>query len=141
MYISWTHVNRSDLIRVPAYREGREDSMRIEYRAPDPACNPYLAFSVMLAAGLAGVRNGYELPPPVTENVNHMSEEERRAKGIGTLPGSLWEAVQLTQDSELVHDALGPHVFKSFIENKRIEWEQYRAHVTDYEIARYLPIL
>ena len=141
VYISWAYINRSDLIRVPAYREGREDSVRIEYRAPDPACNPYLAFSVMLAAGLAGVEHEYEVPSPVTENVYEMSEEERQARGIGTLPGSLWEAVQLTQESELVRNALGERVFQSFIRNKRIEWEHYRSQVTDYEVKRYLPIL
>ncbi len=141
VYISWAYNNRADLIRVPAYRAGREDSVRIEYRAPDPACSPYLAFSVMLAAGLAGIEHEYELPPPVTENVHEMTEEGRQARGIGILPGSLWEAVQLTKKSELVREALGDHVFETFIRNKQIEWDQYRSQVTDYEIKRYFPIL
>ena len=140
-YVSWATVNRSDLIRVPAYKPGREESRRIEYRAPDPACNPYLAFSVMLAAGLEGIENEYALPPPMETNVSEMSDEERRAKGIEALPGNLWEAIQITEQSELVQGALGDYVFRSFIENKKIEWERYRSQVTDYEISRYLPVL
>ena len=140
-YVSWAMVNRSDLIRVPAFVPGRGESRRIEYRAPDPACNPYLAFSVMLAAGLEGIEERYELPPPVETNVFDMTETERREKGIEPLPGSLWEAIQVTEQSELVRNALGDHVFHSFIENKKIEWERYRSQVTDYERDRYLPIL
>ncbi len=141
VYISWARINRSDLIRVPAYREGKEESVRIEYRAPDPGCNPYLAFSVMLAAGLEGVEKEYQPPPPVEGNVYEMSPEERQKRGIGTLPGSLWEAVQYAEGSEVVRKSLGEHVFNSFIQNKKIEWDQYRSQVTDYEIKRYLPIL
>ncbi|MBI2873113.1 MAG: glutamine synthetase [Chloroflexi bacterium] len=141
VYISWASVNRSDLIRVPAYRQGKEESVRIEYRAPDPACNPYLAFSVMLAAGLEGIEKGYEPPSPVEENVYEMSEEQRQARGIGTLPGSLIEAVSLAEQSDVVRKALGEHVFASFIRNKKIEWDRYRSAVTDYELKRYLPIL
>ena len=141
VYISWARVNRGDLIRVPAYRPGKESSVRIEYRAPDPACNPYLAFSVLLAAGLEGTEKGYQVPDPVEENVHQMAQEERQRRGIATLPGSLWEALQLVEQSELVRRVLGDHVFHSFIQNKKIEWESYRAHVTDYEIKRYLPIL
>ena len=141
VYISWARINRSDLIRVPAYRAGKEASTRLEYRAPDPACNPYLAFSVMLAAGLEGIEKEYEAPAPVEQNVYQMSEEERDRQGIGTLPGSLWEAIQLAEKSELLRGALGDRLFHSFIRNKKIEWEAYRAQVTDYEIKRYLPIL
>ena len=141
VYVSWAMVNRSDLIRVPAYKPGRELSRRAEYRAPDPACNPYLAFSVMLAAGLEGIENKDRLPPPAQANVYQMSDAERDELGIDTLPGSLWEAVQATENSELVRKALGEHVFRSFIRNKKIEWERYRSHVTDYEIERYLPTL
>ena len=140
-HVSWAMVNRSDLIRVPAYSRGREESRRIEYRAPDPACNPYLAFSVMLAAGLEGIAQEYPLPEPLESNVHDMRDEERRELGIEPLPGSLWEAIQITEDSELVHNALGDYVFRSFIENKKIEWERYRLQVTDYEIERYLPLL
>ena len=141
VYVSWALVNRSDLIRVPAYKIGREASRRIEYRAPDPACNPYLAFSVMLAAGLEGIENEYPLPPAVETNVFDMTEEERIASGIASLPVNLWEAIRVAEQSELVRKALGEDVFQSFIENKRIEWETYRSQVTDYEIDRYLPIL
>ena len=141
IYVSWAMVNRSDLIRVPAYQPGRESSRRIEYRAPDPACNPYLAFSVMLAAGLDGIEKGYDLSDPVDSNVFAMTPAEREAMGIETLPASLWEAIQITEGSDLVRNALGDHVFGSFIQNKKIEWDRYRAYVTDYEIKRYLPIL
>ena len=141
VYLSWARRNRSDLIRIPEYRPGREKSTRIELRSPDPACNPYLAFSVMLAAGLEGIEKGYEVPEPIEENVYEMSEEERKKRGIDTLPASLQEAILLTEKSELVRKALGDHVFNAFIENKKIEWDQYRIQVTEYELKRYLPIL
>jgi glutamine synthetase len=141
VYLSWARLNRSDLIRVPEYRPGEEKSMRIELRSPDPACNPYLAFGVMLAAGLEGIEQEYEVPHPVEENVYEMTEEERKRKGIGSLPASLLEAIMLTEKSKLVRRALGDHVFDAFIKNKRIEWEQYQTQVTDYELKRYLPIL
>lgn len=141
VYISWARQNRSDLIRVPEYRRGGEKSTRIELRSPDAACNPYLAFSVILAAGLEGIERQLEPPDPVEENVYDMTAEERQRRGIGTLPASLLEAVQLTEKSKLVRKALGEHVFSAFIRNKKIEWDQYRTHVTDFEIQRYLPIL
>jgi len=141
VYLSWARRNRSDLIRVPEYRPGKENATRIEFRSPDPACNPYLAFSVMLAAGLEGIEKEYEVPDPIEENVYEMTEEERQKRGIGTLPASLQEAIQLTEKSELVRKALGDHVFHAFIENKKIEWNQYRTQVTEYELKKYLPIL
>jgi len=141
VYLSWARRNRSDLIRVPTYRPGRENSTRIEFRSPDPACNPYLVFSVMLAAGLEGIEQEYEVPPPVEKNVYEMTEEERQQEGIDTLPSNLLEAIQLTEKSALVRRALGDHLFNAFIKNKRIEWNQYRTQVTDYELKRYLPIL
>jgi glutamine synthetase len=141
VYISWARQNRSDLIRVPEYRRGGEKSTRIELRSPDAACNPYLAFSVILAAGLEGIDRELEPPDPVEENVYDMTAEERQKRGIGTLPASLLEAIQLTEKSKLVRKALGEHVFSAFIRNKKIEWDQYRTHVTDFEIQRYLPIL
>ncbi|MEK7354226.1 MAG: glutamine synthetase, partial [Chloroflexota bacterium] len=141
VYLSWGRRNRSDLIRVPEYRPGKENATRIELRSPDPACNPYLTFSVMLAAGLEGIEKGYEVPEPVEENVYEMSEAERKEKGIKTLPASLSEAIQLTEKSSLVRKALGDHVFNAFIANKKIEWDNYRTQVTDYELKRYLPIL
>ena len=141
VYISWAAVNRSDLIRVPAYKPGYDSSVRIEYRAPDPACNPYLAFSVMLAAGLKGIELEYPIPTPVEGNVFVMTAEERSARDIRTLPGSLGEALSLAEDSLLLRETLGDQTFSSFIKNKNIEWDQYRATVTDYEITRYLSVL
>jgi glutamine synthetase len=141
VFVSWTHVNRSDLVRVPAYKPGYESSVRVEYRAPDPACNPYLAFSVMLAAGMKGIEEDYPVHAPVAGNVFDMTEERRQSLGIKTLPSSLGEAIALAEDSELLNEALGDHIYHSFIQNKKIEWQDYRATVTDYEIARYLPIL
>lgn len=141
VYISWARVNRSDLIRVPAYKAGREESVRIEYRAPDSACNPYLAFAVMLAAGLDGIERGMDAPPPVEENVYEISDEERERRGIGMLPESLWDAVLIAEKSDMMREALGRHVLDSFARNKKIEWSQYKAQVTDYELKKYLPIL
>lgn len=141
VYLSWALRNRSDLIRVPMYKPGKEKATRIEFRSPDPACNPYLAFSVMLAAGLEGVEKNYSLPEPVEENIYEMSADERKKRKIDTLPGNLHDALLLTEKSDLVRQALGDHVFNSFIENKKIEWDNYRKHVTDYELKKYLPIL
>ncbi|ADJ25871.1 glutamine synthetase, type I [Dehalogenimonas lykanthroporepellens BL-DC-9] len=141
IYLSWARRNRSDLVRVPEYRVGRENSTRIELRSPDPACNPYLAFAVMLAAGLKGIEEKYEVPEPVEENVYEMSEKERQERGIGTLPTSLEEAVHKLENSQLVREALGEHVFNAFIENKKIEWAKFRAYVTDWERNQYLSVL
>ena len=141
VYISWARRNRSDMIRVPEYQPGKENSTRIEFRVPDPACNPYLAFSVMLAAGLEGIEKKYELADPIEKNLFEMSSKEREQRGIGSLPIDLWDAISLTENSQLVRKALGDHVFDSFIKNKKIEWDQYRIQVTEYELKRYLPIL
>ena len=141
VYISWAHVNRSDLIRVPAYKPGHESSVRVEYRAPDPACNPYLAFSAMLAAGLKGIEEEYPVPPPVEGDVFAMSAEERESRNIKTLPASLGAAIAVAEESDLLREALGEYTLNSFIRNKKIEWEEYRATVTDYEVSRYLPSL
>jgi glutamine synthetase len=141
VYLSWARRNRADLIRVPEYKPGREESTRIEYRSPDPACNPYLTFSVMLAAGLEGIEKNYAAPEPVEENVYEMSQGKRKARGISTLPASLDEAIQLTEKSKVVRQALGDHIFNAFIKNKKIECDLYRTQVTDYELKRYLPIL
>ena len=141
VYLSWARRNRSDLIRVPEYRPGREKATRLEFRSPDPACNPYLVFSVMLAAGLEGIERKYDVPSPIEENVYEMTEEERQKRGIDTLPASLLEAILLTEKSEIVRKALGDHVFDAFIANKKIEWDQYRTQVTEYELKKYLPIL
>ena len=141
VYLSWAQRNRSDLIRVPMYKPGKEKATRIEFRSPDPAANPYLTFSVLLAAGLAGVEEKLTPPEPVEDNVYEMSEQERTRRGINSLPGSLFEAIQLTEKSALVKQALGQHVFEHFVQNKRIEWERYRVQVTSYELEKYLPVL
>ncbi|HAI09749.1 MAG TPA: glutamine synthetase, partial [Dehalococcoidia bacterium] len=140
-FISWAHTSRSDLIRVPAFKPGHESSMRVEYRAPDPACNPYLAFSVMLAAGFKGIKDEYPVPPAVEGNVFAMTPDERQSKGIRALPGSLGESIAIAEGSELLEEALGGHILNSVIQNKTMEWDEYRATVTDYERSRYLPIL
>ena len=141
VYICWARRNRSALVRVPMYKPGKEAATRVEFRSPDPAANPYLAFSVMLAAGLAGIANKYELPAPQEQDIYHMSDAERKAAGIGSLPGSLNDAIELTEKSKLVREALGEHVFKAFIANKKAEWDAYRTNVTQWELERYLPLL
>jgi glutamine synthetase len=141
VYVSWARRNRSALVRVPMYKPGKEKATRVEFRCPDPACNPYLAFSVMLAAGLKGVREGYDLPAPVEEDIFHMSEDQRRKRGIDSLPGNLGEAIAETEKSGLVREALGDHIFEKFIDNKKIEWDNYRIHVSRYELEKYLPVL
>ncbi|MCX5702857.1 MAG: glutamine synthetase, partial [Candidatus Omnitrophica bacterium] len=141
VYICWAQMNRSALIRVPMYKPGKEVSTRIEYRAPDPACNPYLAFSVMLAAGLEGIEKDYKLAEPANDNIYHMSEEERERAKINSLPEDLLEAIKVTERSELVKKALGDKLFYFFIRNKKLEWDEYKAQVTQYEINKYLPIL
>jgi len=141
VYLSWALRNRSDLIRVPQYKPGKEEDLRIEYRSPDPAANPYLVFAVMLAAGLEGIEKQYPCPEPVEENVFLMTAEERQKRNIAHLPGSLFEAIELAEQSELLRRCLGDHLFEILLKNKLIEWSEYRRHVTDYEIKRYLPIL
>ena len=141
VYICWARRNRSALVRVPMYKPGKENATRIEFRSPDPASNPYLAFSVMLAAGLAGIANKYELPAPVEKDIYHMNDAERSSEGITSLPGSLNDAILLTQGSKLAREALGDHVFEAFIANKKQEWDAYRMNVTQWELDRYLPLL
>jgi len=141
VYISWARRNRSAMVRVPMYKPGKEQATRIEYRAPDPACNPYLAFAVMLAAGLKGIDESYSLPDPVEEDIYEMDEAARARAGIVSLPGSLFEAVQELEKSDLVKETLGDHIFNKFIANKKIEWDRYRIHISGYEIKSYFPIL
>ena len=141
VYVSWARRNRSAMIRVPMYKPGKEVATRIEFRSPDPACNPYLAFAVMLGAGLEGIENRYELPDPIEEDIFEMNPAERRAHGITDLPGNLYAATLEAEKSELVRKILGNHVFNKFIENKKIEWDRYRTHVSQFEIEKYLPRL
>jgi glutamine synthetase len=141
VYIAWARRNRSSLVRVPLYKPGKEQATRIELRSPDPACNPYLAFSVMLAAGLEGIEKNYELPEPVEKDIYHLSEEEKQELGIKSLPGNLIQAIEQAEQSEVVRKALGDHIFYNFITSKKIEWNDYRARVHPYELERYLPVL
>jgi len=141
VFVCWGRHNRSALVRVPMYKPRKEQSTRIELRSPDPACNPYLAFSVILAAGLKGINEGYELPPEATDNIYEMSESERRAGGIRELPGDLAQAMDEMEASDLVADALGEQVFEYLLRNKRAEWDAYKGYVSPYELQRYLPVL
>ena len=141
VYVAWARRNRSTMIRVPMYKPGKEKATRIEYRSPDPSCNPYLAFAVMLAAGLKGIEGKYPLAEPVEHDVYEMDEKARAKAGIVSLPGNLFEALQEVRKSTLVSEALGDHIFNKFIENKVKEWDLYRTHVTDFELKRYLPML
>jgi glutamine synthetase len=129
------------MVRVPMYKPKKSGSTRIEVRSPDSATNPYLCFAVLLAAGLKGVEEGYELPPGAEDDVWALGDQELRALGIAPLPGSLAEAISVMESSELVAETLGEHVFDFFLRNKRAEWDAYRAEVTPFELGRYLPIL
>ena len=142
VYVSWARNNRSGLIRVPIAKRGNPSATRIEYRAPDPACNPYLAFSVLLAAGLKGIEEGYELPSEGSaNNMFEMSDDELAKIGIDQLPQSLNDALKVMESSELVHEALGEHIFEWFLRNKRSEWRSYKTQVTQFELDRYLRAL
>jgi glutamine synthetase len=123
------------------YKPAKGNSTRVEIRSIDPACNPYLSFALLLAAGLKGIEEGYELPPGAEDDVWSLTDAERRALGITQLPQSLGQAITLMERSELVAQTLGEHVFDFFLRNKRQEWEEYRAQVTPYELDRYLPVL
>jgi glutamine synthetase len=141
VHVAWARNNASVIVNVPQSKRGRPDATRIEYRAPDPACNPYLAYACVLAAGLRGVEEGYDLPAEVRENLHTASAEDLAAAGIRSLPGNLHDAVQLMEGSELVREALGEHVFEFFIRNKRQEWADYKTQVSQFELDRYLPRL
>jgi glutamine synthetase len=141
IHISWARNNRSALVRVPVVKSGKTESTRVEYRAPDSACNPYLGFAVVLAAGLRGIEERYELPPEADANLFDLSEDELAAKAIGSLPISLNEAVDAMEHSKLLLETLGDHIVEWFLRNKRAEWAAYRAEVTPFELKRYLPVL
>ena len=140
-YICWGHNNRSALIRVPMYKPGKGNSTRIEYRAIDSACNPYLSFAVLLAAGMKGIEQGLDLPDGAEDDVWSLTDAERRAMGIEPLPTSLEAALALMERSELVAETLGEGVFDFFLRNKRQEWDEYSRQVTPFELNRYLPLL
>jgi glutamine synthetase len=141
VYVAWSRRNRSALVRVPLYHPGKEQATRMELRCPDPACNPYLTFAVLLHAGLEGIEKGYELPEPMEKNLYHLAADERRRLGIEQLPETLGEAIELASESELVLRTLGEHMFNRFVEIKRQEWADYRVQVTQWELDRYLPVL
>ena len=137
VFVSWGRNNQSALVRVPVVKRGKESSTRIEYRSPDPACNPYLAYSVILAAGMKGVEEGYDLPDPQQGNIYELTPEERAAEGLHPLPQSLSDALDAMEHSDLVAEALGEHVHDWFLRNKRNEWTDYKAQVTQFELDRY----
>lgn len=139
VWVSWAQNNRSALVRVPVTKADKTSSTRIEFRSPDPSCNPYLALSVILAAGMKGIGEGYELPPELTKNLFEHEPAELRKAGLQPLPTSLAEALDEMEKSELVREALGEHIFEWFLRNKRAEWTSYKAHVSQWEMDRYLP--
>jgi glutamine synthetase len=141
VHVSWARNNRSGLIRVPVPKRGNPSATRIEYRSPDPACNPYLAFSVILAAGMKGIREGYTLAPEADANLFEMNDTTLESMGITQLPQSLADALKVMEKSDLVREALGEHIFEWFLRNKRHEWREYKTQVTPYEINRYLKSL
>jgi glutamine synthetase len=141
VYVAWSQRNRSALIRIPLYKPGSEQATRAEIRCPDPACNPYLTFATLLHAGLEGIEQGYELPEPMETNLYHLTPEQRRQRGIVSLPETLGEAIDALAKSDLARKALGPHIFDRYIELKRKEWDEYRVQLTGWELDRYLSVL
>jgi len=141
VYVAWSQRNRSALIRIPLYKPGSEQATRAEIRCPDPACNPYLTFATLLHAGLEGIEQGYELPEPMETNLYHLTPEQRRQRGIVSLPETLGEAIDALAESDLARKALGPHIFDRYIELKRKEWDEYRVQLTGWELDRYLSVL
>jgi glutamine synthetase len=141
VYVAWSQRNRSALVRIPLYKPGSEQATRAEIRCPDPACNPYLAFAALLHAGLEGIEKKYELPEPMESNLYRLTPEERRERGIISLPESLGEAIDELAESNLMRRALGEHIFPRYIELKRKEWDEYRVQVTEWEKGKYLASL
>jgi glutamine synthetase len=141
VYVAWSQRNRSALIRIPLYKPGSEQATRAEIRCPDPACNPYLTFAALLHAGLEGIEQGYELAPPMETNLYHLTAEERRERGIVSLPETLGEAIDELAGSELMRRALGDHIFDAYVKLKRKEWDEYRVQLTQWELDRYLGVL
>jgi glutamine synthetase len=141
VYVAWSQRNRSALIRIPYYKPGSENATRAEFRSPDPACNPYLAFACLLHAGLEGIEKNYQLPAPMETNLYHLSAKEREQRGIVSLPETLGEAIEVLSHSKLMQKALGGHIFDNYVELKSKEWDDYRVQLTDWEFKRYLSVL
>jgi len=141
VYVAWSRRNRSALIRIPLYKPGADQATRAEIRCPDPACNPYLTFATLLHAGLEGIEQGYELPDPMETNLYHLTPEQRKERGIVSLPETLGEAIDALAESDLARKALGPHIFDRYVELKRGEWDDYRVQLTDWELKKYLAVL
>jgi glutamine synthetase len=141
VYVAWSQRNRSALIRIPLYKPGSEQATRAEIRCPDPACNPYLTFAALLHAGLEGIERGYELEPPMETNLYHLTAEERRERGIVSLPETLGEAIDEFAGSGLMRRAFGDHIFDNYVKLKRAEWDEYRVQLTQWELERYLGVL
>jgi glutamine synthetase len=141
VYVAWSQRNRSALIRIPLYKPGAEQATRAEIRCPDPSCNPYLTFAALLHAGLEGVEQGYELPDPMETNLYHLTAEQRRERGIVSLPETLGEAIDELAQSDVARKALGPHIFDRYVELKRKEWDDYRVQLSEWELERYLSVL
>jgi glutamine synthetase len=141
VYVAWSQRNRSALIRIPLYKPGSEQATRAEIRCPDPACNPYLTFATLLHAGLEGIEKGYELEPPMETNLYHLTAEERRERGIVSLPETLGEAIDELAGSELMKGALGDHIHDAYVKLKRKEWDEYRIQLSQWELDRYLGVL
>jgi glutamine synthetase len=139
--VAWSQRNRSALIRIPLYKPGSEQATRAEIRCPDPACNPYLTFAALLHAGLEGIEKGYELEPPMETNLYHLTAEERRERGIVSLPETLGEATDEFAASDLMRRAFGDHIFDNYVKLKRREWDDYRVQLTQWELDRYLSTL
>jgi glutamine synthetase len=141
VYVTWARRNRSAMVRVPMYKPGKENATRVEFRSPDPSCNPYLAFAAMLGAGLKGIEDELPLATEATNNIFKMTQAELDAAGIATLPGSLGEAIELFAGSQLMKDVLGEHIHTFYSENKRSEWDEYRTQVTQWELDKYLSVI
>ena len=141
VYVAWSQRNRSALIRIPLYKPGSEQATRAEIRCPDPACNPYLTFAALLHAGLEGIEKGYELEEPMDSNLYHLTAEERRERGIVSLPETLGEAIDEFAGSDLLRRAFGDHIFDNYVKLKRKEWDEYRVQLTQWELDRYLTVL
>ena len=141
VYVAWSRRNRSALIRIPLYKPGAEQATRAEIRCPDPACNPYLTFACLLHAGLEGIEKGYDLPEPMETNLYHLTAEQRTERGITALPETLGEAISELAQSDLVRQALGPHIFDRYVELKRKEWDEYRVQLSQWEMDKYLAVL